>query len=608
MEQKLLSQRYALREIIGMGGMSIVYRAWDTRQDREVAVKVLRPEFSADAEFVRRFNQEAQAASRMSHPNIVGMYDLGLDGDMRYIVMEYVRGRTLKELIRSEAPMPAQKAVQITLRILAAVHHAHHNHIVHRDIKPQNILVQEDGGIKVADFGIARLTTNATMTTSFGNMLGSVHYFSPEQASGELADEKSDLYSVGVVFYEMITGQVPFEGESPVAVALKHVSEPPTDPRQFNGQISRALAEVALKALAKAPADRYQAATDMATDLKRALKYPQGGFIRPIENGPNHAVIREKLHRRRMKRMRMISLMLIAAVFVCGATYAGRVIHRLVNRVYVPSLLLMNLPEAQNKLTEMELSFEVDERYSSEVAQGVVFEQTPESGRPLQKGDTVRLTVSLGKDQVMMPKVLGMTRGEAQDRLNAEGLALGKVVLQVSDARPDTVVGQVPGANELVDAGTQVTLIVSGEAGSVPSLSGLFYRDAEEMLKQHGFVLGSVTQRLDHETAPGTVLEQSVEPETVLLLGESVDVVISQLPSDQYVAEMSLSVPVTRDGDEVCCTLVKSDGTETEVYRKAFKAGTQVVNFQLFSEEAGEFKLNVYVAGSLSLEKMVRFE
>ena len=280
MKQAPLSGRYELEEIIGTGGMSVVYRAWDLKYDREVAVKVLRSELMSDEDFIRRFNHEAQAASQMSHPNIVDLFDVGQDGETRYLVMEYVKGVTLKELIRQYGRIRQQRAVQITLSILSAIGHAHENHIVHRDIKPQNILMDDDAGVKVGDFGIARVTSS-TSSTSFGaQMMGSVHYFSPEQASGGVADEKSDLYSVGVVLYEMVTGRVPFDGETPVAVALKHIHEEPRDPSLVNPDVSRGLSEVILKAMSKKPEDRYQTAQEMAVDLRRALKMPMGGFIR----------------------------------------------------------------------------------------------------------------------------------------------------------------------------------------------------------------------------------------------------------------------------------------------------------------------------------------
>ena len=283
----VLSGRYVVEEVVGTGGMAVVYRAWDRKKRRIVAVKVLRPEFQQDAEFLRRFNREAEAASKVSHENIVNMYDVGADGDTRYIVMEYVDGTTLKEMIRQMGHLSPDAVVRMGIRILAAVDHAHVNGIVHRDIKPQNILVDSQGNVKVADFGIARLKAQQTTRVADVNSsaLGSVHYISPEQASGEVADEKSDLYSVGVVLYEMLTGKVPFDGDTAVSVALKHVSEEPRSMREIDPSISKALDEVVLRALRKDPAQRYQTAADMALDLRKALGKPSGGFVKTPKGG-----------------------------------------------------------------------------------------------------------------------------------------------------------------------------------------------------------------------------------------------------------------------------------------------------------------------------------
>ena len=228
---RVLSGRYVVEAVVGTGGMAVVYRAYDRVRKQTVALKVLRPEYESDEEFVRRFSREAEAASKVSHENIANLLDVGIDGDVRYIVMEFVDGQTLKEMIRAQGRIKPDQALRMTIRILAAVDHAHRNGIVHRDIKPQNILVDRQGHVKVADFGIARLKTSQTTRIdgeNGGSALGSVHYFSPEQARGEVADEKSDLYSVGVVLYEMLTGQVPFDGETSVSVALKHVNEAPS--------------------------------------------------------------------------------------------------------------------------------------------------------------------------------------------------------------------------------------------------------------------------------------------------------------------------------------------------------------------------------------------
>ena len=248
----VISDRYVVEAVVGTGGMAIVYRAYDKISKTRVAIKVLRPEFESDEEFVRRFSREAEAASKVSHENIVNVLDVGTDGHHRYLVMEFVDGQTRKEMIRQRGRIEPDLAIRMTIRILAAVDQAHRNGIVHRDIKPQNILVDRQGRVKVADFGIARLKTSQTTQIEEGgssSALGSVHYFSPEQAQGEIADEKSDLYSVGVVLYEMLTGQVPFDGETAVSVALKHVQEAPKSMRLFQSGISKALDEVVMRAL-----------------------------------------------------------------------------------------------------------------------------------------------------------------------------------------------------------------------------------------------------------------------------------------------------------------------------------------------------------------------
>ena len=252
---KTLDGLYTVRELIGTGGMAVVYRAYDKIRKRTVAIKVLRPEYESDEEFVRRFSREAEAASKVSHENIVNMLDVGIDGEVRYIVMEFVDGQTLKELIREKGRIPPDQALRMTIRILAAVDHAHRNGIVHRDIKPQNILVDRQGRVKVADFGIARLKTEqkTQLDENGASALGSVHYFSPEQARGEVADEKSDLYSVGVVMYEMLTGRVPFVGDTPVSVAMQHINDAPPPITDYAPETPPAVVAVVMKALAKNP-------------------------------------------------------------------------------------------------------------------------------------------------------------------------------------------------------------------------------------------------------------------------------------------------------------------------------------------------------------------
>ena len=282
---KMLDNRYELVEFIGKGGMALVYRAVDHRTGHHVAVKILRPEFNQDQEFLGRFDREATTASKMSHHNIVNLLDVGVDGDIHFLVMEYVKGRTLKEVIAQKGALPPAVAAQIGIRILSAMQHAHKNGIIHRDIKPQNILVHADGHIKVGDFGIARVAGSNTISSD-DSVMGSVHYFSPEQAKGEAVTFSSDLYSVGVVLYEMLTAQPPFEGETPVAIALQHISGKPRAMSELNPAVPPAMERVVAKAMEKRPEKRYQSALEMAQDLQRALQEPDGTWLGRLPDRP----------------------------------------------------------------------------------------------------------------------------------------------------------------------------------------------------------------------------------------------------------------------------------------------------------------------------------
>ena len=279
LEGKVLGGRYEIINKIGNGGMATVYRATDLVLKRYVAVKILRDEFTTDEEFIRRFETEAQSAARLTHPNIVSIYDVGVDNGVYYIVMELIQGKTLKEIIVEErGPLPWKWSVNVAIQIASALEMAHKNNIIHRDIKPHNIIITEDGIAKVTDFGIAKAVSNSTIT-AFGTTIGSVHYFSPEQAKGGYTDAKSDIYSLGVVMYEMLTGKVPFDADTSVSVALKHMQEDPVPPMEINPNIPKAVNDIILKAMQKEPMARYQTATAMLRDLAQALKNPDGEFV-----------------------------------------------------------------------------------------------------------------------------------------------------------------------------------------------------------------------------------------------------------------------------------------------------------------------------------------
>ncbi|MBQ8954539.1 MAG: protein kinase [Clostridia bacterium] len=592
-----MSGRYELEEIVGTGGMSVVYRAWDLKSDREVAVKVLRLEHTADETFIRQFNREAQAASKMTHPNIVNMFDVGQDGDTRYLVMEYVKGVTLKDMIRQQGQIEPRRAVQMTLKILAAIDHAHKNHIVHRDIKPQNILVDSEGRVKVADFGIARVV-DSTSNTGTGNVLGSVHYFSPEQARGAVADAKSDLYSVGVVLYEMVTGRVPFDAETPMAVALKHIHEKPVPPSQHNPEVSKGLDEVILKALEKDAARRYQTAAEMATDLKRALKMPMGGFLKhmPEDDDGNKG--------RRFPSWLLVSV--VALVLAAALLGTWLFYERLKTRVRVPSMVMADVEDAVAQLDAQGLDYELDRRFDDSVVSGVVIAQDPEANSLIYPGGRVTLSVSMGKESVEVPDVTQKMRNEAVQLLEDADLLVGDVRLEISDDVPvGAVISQSPEGGRKAAPFSEVALAVSGESTSVPDLSGLTVELARVTLQASGLQLGQTTQE-DSDAPSGTVIGQSLEAGGRVLWGVSVDLVVSAMDEMIYWTEVSLPLNIADNGTTVRAVL--SDGeTEREVYRSVLNAGEQTLVINLDSPRAGLQTLLVYVSDELADERTIEF-
>ena len=594
-----LSGRYELEEIVGTGGMSVVYRAWDLKYDREVAVKVLRSEFDTDENFIRQFNREARAAAQMSHPNIVHMYDVGQDGDVRYLVMEFVRGITLKEYIRQAGVLSAGKAVPIALKILAALDHAHTQGIVHRDIKPQNILVSADGQVKVADFGIARVVGSASSGNSDTNPFGTVQYFSPEQANGYPAVAQSDLYSMGVVLYEMLTGEVPFEGETAVSIALKHISTPPDPPSERNPLVTKALDEVILKALEKDSAKRYQSAADMAADLKKALKTPQGGFV---NNKPDQESV--PVRRARVRKIVIASV----ATFVClGLIAAGFLVYaRLATRVRVPSLRMSDIEDAQAQLEDRGLESVVLSQFDETVVYGMIIDQSPEPGSLLYPGEPVTLVMSLGREGAVVPDVGGMTRGEAMQAIEEAGLAVGEITLAISPDVPiGRVMSQAPGAGEPAPLYADVDLVISGESAVVPDLKGMDPATARDALGALGLNLGLVRQEASQETQ-GAIISQSLTADTRVLWGETVDVSVSAWRQSAFTRDVSVHLDLDHDQSAVVVALV-DDNIEYVVYEGALDAGARTLFLALESRSEGLKILRTYIDDILTGEETIDF-
>ncbi|MDI3281406.1 MAG: Stk1 family PASTA domain-containing Ser/Thr kinase, partial [Bacillota bacterium] len=544
MIDSVLGNRYRILEQIGEGGMALVFKAEDTLLQRVVAVKILRPQYASDACFVERFRREALSAARLSHPNIVTVYDVGQAGETYYIVMELVEGRNLKSLIAERAPLPVAVACGIALEIAAALRHAHEHGIVHRDIKPHNILITPEGRVKVTDFGIARAMAESALTQT-GMVIGSVHYTSPEQARGGRVGPQSDLYSLGVVLYEMLTGRVPYEGETAISVALKHLEEGVPSVRAVNKAVPVEVERIVCRAMAKELKDRYASAQEMIADLQRVTAAfdqrtqllpvlpPAGRAPRP---GEKEALGAEGTRRR------PTPLWVLAGFFtLVGLGFLLWFLQFFpafmsVAEVRVPNVVGKSLAEAQAILAARQLRGEVAARvYDSTVPVDFIVSQDPPPNRLVKVNRTVRLTVSRGPELVIVPDLTGLTLREAELALNEVGLTLGQ-----QEAFPDAglpagrIVRQNPPPLSRLEKGLAVDVTVSTgtEEGtiSVPDVTGRPFSEAANSLKGAGLVVGQVVEeaRPGLSAAPNVVLSQNPPPGTLVLPGSSVDLVVSQ--------------------------------------------------------------------------------
>lgn len=495
MTGKLLAGRYQIVEQIGEGGMALVYKARDLRTGHDVAVKFLRPEFRDDENFVALFKREATAASKMTHHNIVNLLDVGSDESGIYIVIEYVDGQTVKDMIRLGGRLPERTAAEIIIRVLSALQHAHGANIIHRDIKPQNILMDRHGYVKVADFGIARMVGSKTevSTDEPKSVMGSVHYFSPEQAKGEMATPRSDLYSAGVVLYEMLTGAVPFDGDTSVAVAMKHIRQKPVPPRETAPDISPAMEGVVLKALQKNPEDRYASALEMAQAIKDAMRFPDRavtGRVTAQEDTARHeAVRREKMDRRaRRRRIRRRRAMTLAAmVGVMGVLVFGTyaIYNNVVNKTAAPYLLGETEENAVRMVIQSRLVPEVVRQSSTQEA-GRVILQSHDFGHRMRSGDKLLITVSTGPARQTVPDLSGMMREEAEKALEKIGLNMLFLGYKMDLAAIDTVLDQLPRANETLETGGIVQVTLSGGQMTMPNLQGREDKEAVRLLRALG--------------------------------------------------------------------------------------------------------------------------
>lgn len=487
--KQIIADRYQILAPIGEGGMALVFLARDLRTGHDVAIKFLRPEYKQNPDFLSRFQREANAASKMSHHNIVNLLDVGTT-ENPYIVIEYVNGKTLKDIIRDSKTLPEDVSVQIAIRILSALQHAHQAGIIHRDIKPQNILVNQKGYIKVSDFGIARMvgTKTATIPDADKSVMGTVHYFSPEQAQGEMATVSSDLYSVGVVLYEMLTGKVPFDGETPVAIALQHVQVRPRPLREINPDVSPSVEAVVMKALEKSPVNRYHTALEMAQALKIALQSPEKENTLDM---PVLAIQPEKTgtSKKRRRRNRDRIAMAVTAAVVLGLLAWGTItiVNSVVNSTRAPYLLDFEEDAAIREARRAGLIPRIARQPSGEPV-GRVILQSHDYDYPMKRGDTILITISSGASRQAVPALTGKLFAKAQEETERIGLKLFESSRIMNAQASGTILSQSPQSEAMLDYGGVIQVTVSGGEVTVADYKGQPYEAAESVIKRAGLL------------------------------------------------------------------------------------------------------------------------
>ena len=571
LEGKLLGGRYEIIEKIGNGGMATVYRATDKVLKRDVAVKILRDEFTTDEEFIKRFEVEAQSAARLTHPNIVSIYDVGVEDNFNYIVMELIRGKTLKEIILEEkGPLPWKWSVNVAIQIASALETAHRNNIVHRDIKPHNIIITEDGIAKVTDFGIAKAVSNSTIT-AFGTTIGSVHYFSPEHARGGFTDAKSDLYSLGVVLYEMVTGKVPFDADTPVSVALKHMQEKPEEPIEVNPNVPMAVNKIIMKALQKDTNFRYQTATDMLEDLRKALKNPDGDFVDDEEYDPTaktqvlHTEMYNNIRgdkrqnedskkdgkfkafiKRHKKLSIFIGLILLFTLSLGGTMLALNLTNPA--EVDMPNVVGLSQDEAKQNIEEAKLVFEVaSEEYNKDVPEGFVISQkaeddlgdfttTPEN-KKVKEGSKVLVKISKGQEKTTVPNVEGKEKEEAIKMLEDAKLEVEVIEETSKTVQEGYVISQETDPDSEAFAGDTVKIHVSTGTGikqvTVISVIGQDEATAKSNLENLGLKVN--VSYIEATSNNGKVTAQSIDANKTVDEGTTITITVNQVAEDKTV-------------------------------------------------------------------------
>lgn len=628
LEGKILGNRYEIIEKIGNGGMATVYKSKDRVLNRYVAVKILRDEFTTDEEFIKRFRIEAQSAASLTHPNIVSIFDVGNEGSLYYIVMELIKGKTLKEIITEEnGPLPWKWSLNVVTQIASALETAHKNNIVHRDIKPHNIIITEDGIAKVTDFGIAKAVSNFTIT-AFGTTIGSVHYFSPEHARGGYTDAKSDIYSLGVVMYEMMTGRVPFDADTPVSIALKHMQEKPVEPIKLNPSIPYAVNKIIMKAMQKEVALRYSSATEMLKDLNAALKNPDGNTVMPDQNIENSYTQRiptiqggEKMNQKekkvnaffkKHKKAIMIAIIVLIVILIPVIGFYGTQAILNVGRakdVKLPNLVGKTIEEAEQELNKSKLKIEKKEEFNSEIEVGKIISQNPPfiENYTVKENSTVEVVVSKGTEMTKVPKIIGMEYEEAEEEIKKYNLQAEKIDKVSKTVEKGIVIEQEPAENTEIKAGEKVKIYVSCGNGLKQIVTqyviGKTEKDAKELLTKDGLEVEVVNEE-DTTKENGIVLKQSIEAGKTVDEGTKIIITVNKIAEiktgkiDINLKSITGGIKLDAEGNEInpeatVTVKVTSAGKEETVYNEKHRKDTSTIIFDV--KGVGTITIKVYV-------------
>lgn len=641
-----ISGRYEVLETIGGGGMANVYKARDIILDRLVAVKVLQPQFSKDEQFIRRFRREAQAATSLAHPNVVSIYDVGEDDNTYFIVMEYVEGKTLKELIKEKGPLPVEEALDYMEQMLGAIAHAHANHIIHRDIKPHNILIRHDGVVKVTDFGIARAISSATITHT-NSIVGSVHYLSPEQARGGHVTYKSDIYSLGIVLYEMVTGALPFNGDTAVSIAIKHLQSEIPSAKKLNPSLPQSVENIIRKATCKDPLKRYGSVHEMIEDVMTALhpeRRDEPPFIEKEDDDEDTKVIpivrdfdvdddfdktivpeknnEEDSTKKKKKRNWLLLIAIAIVLFFSSMIAAFTILPALfkVDEVEVPNVIEKPFEEAEEELSALGLTVEREDVEHDEIPADHVVRQNPEPGTVVKENATVLLFVSKGKEEIELDNYIGMAIGKAESLLRDLQIDVEKIPEETSDVDPGIVIAQEPKQGEKVVANeSTVTLTYSVEPEiRLTNLVGLDENSVRQYL-QNERLRGNFVREFSDNVPEGHVIRQTPEPNTSLKEGDLVTVVLSrgqkpkkqpppqqqQIPTRLYEVnqEIFVSEEDEREGKTFAIRIVYRDfdtNGEDRVFVEETISATKVYTIPLRVSPSQPGSFEVYVNGELA--------